>query len=149
MDFNIFLAEMLLIEKAIKRHITMPPQITCASALPGRRRNTKIAFSLKCCISALLEFNQLFDVFNLFDSRLIPTMLYDSQNHVISAFNPQGWWGHGSGERKSRALQELDSVARTVHQCAVFWVSYFTRYSRITREVRWKNKASPDFLLSQ
>jgi len=29
----------------------MPPQITCASALPGIRGNTKITFSLKCCIS--------------------------------------------------------------------------------------------------
>jgi len=30
----------------------------------AKRRNTKIAFSLKCCISALPEFNQLFDFFN-------------------------------------------------------------------------------------
>jgi len=30
---------------------------------------------------------------------------------------------HGSGERKSIALQQLDCVARTMHQCAVFWVS--------------------------
>ena len=44
----------------------------------AKRRNKKITFSLKCCISALPEFNQLFDVFNLFDSRLILTLLYDS-----------------------------------------------------------------------
>jgi len=27
---------------------------------------------------------------------------------------------HGSEERKLRALQQLDCVARTVHQCAVY-----------------------------
>jgi len=26
---------------------------------------------------------------------------------------------------KSIALQQLDCVAHTMHQCAVFWVSYF------------------------
>ena len=31
-----------------------------------KRRNTKIAFSLKCCISALPEFNHLFDFFQSF-----------------------------------------------------------------------------------
>jgi len=71
---------------------------------PVKRRNTKIAFSLKCCISALPEFNQLFDFFNLFDSRLIFTM-YASLSHIINAFSPQDCWGHGSGERKSRALR--------------------------------------------
>jgi len=35
--------------------------------------------------------------------------------------------GHGSGERKSIALQQLDCVARTKHRCAVFWVSCFAR----------------------
>jgi len=29
----------------------MPPQIPCASALPGKWGNMKITFSLKCCIS--------------------------------------------------------------------------------------------------
>jgi len=41
-------------------------------------------------MSALPEFNQLFDFFNLFDSRL---MLYDSLNLVIDAFRLQGCWG--------------------------------------------------------
>jgi len=85
----------------------------------AKRRNTKITFSLKCCISALPELNQLFDSFNLFDSRLILTMLYDSVNHAINAFS-SGLLGHGSGERKSRALQHLDCVACTMHQRAVF-----------------------------
>jgi len=34
----------------------MPPQITCASALPGKMGNTKIAFFTRC-ISALPKFN--------------------------------------------------------------------------------------------
>jgi len=54
-------------------------------------------------------------------------MLYDFLNHVINAFSLQGCWGHGSGERKSRALQDVDCVACTMHHRAVFWVSYFTR----------------------
>ena len=34
---------------------------------------------------------------------------------------------HGSRETKSRALQQLDCVARIMHQSAVFSVSYFAR----------------------
>ena len=53
------------------------------SALPGRTGNTNTH-----CINALTEFNQLLvDFFNLFDSRLILTLLYDSLNFVISAFS--------------------------------------------------------------
>ena len=47
-------------------------------------QNTKIAFSLKWCISVLPEFNQLLDVFSLFHSR---PLLYDSQNIAINAFS--------------------------------------------------------------
>jgi len=47
----------------------------------------KIAFSLNCCISALPEFNELLDFFNLFDSRVTLTLLYDSLNLVINAFS--------------------------------------------------------------
>jgi len=48
-------------------------------------------------------------------------LLYDSLNLVINAFS-SGLLGHGLGERKSRAPQQLDCVARTmhVHQRAVF-----------------------------
>jgi len=68
--------------------------------------NMKIAFSLKCCISALPEFNQsLLDFFNLFDSRLILTLLYDSLNLVINAFGSELLGGvvqeKGSRERCS------------------------------------------------
>ena len=65
----------------------------------AKRRNTKITFSLKCCISALPEFNHLFGFFNLIDSRLTLTMLHDSLNHLINVFSPQGCCGHGSGEK--------------------------------------------------
>jgi len=71
----------------------MSPQVTCTSALPGKTGNTKIAFFTRC-ISALPEFNQLLlDFFNLFDSRLILTMLYDSLNLVINAFSLGLLWG--------------------------------------------------------
>jgi len=92
-----------------------------------KRKNAKIAFPVKCCISALLEFNQLLDFFNLFDSRLILMLLYDSQSLAMNAFSYRDCWGHGSGERKSIALQQLDCDTFTMHQCAVFWVFYFAR----------------------
>jgi len=62
----------------------MPPQITCASALPGKtRKHENCVFRCSC---ALPEFNQsLLDFFNLFDSRLVLTLLYDSLNLVINA----------------------------------------------------------------
>jgi len=84
-------------------------------------------FSLKCCISALREFNQLLDFFDLVDSRLILALLYDSLSLVINAFSYRDCWGYGSGERNSIVLQQLDSVACTMRQCTVFWVSYFAR----------------------
>jgi len=105
----------------------MPHQTTCASALPGKAEKYENAFFLKCCISALPEFNQLLDFFNVFVSRLILTLLYDSLSSVINAFSYRDCWGHGSGERKWIALQQLDCVACTMHHCAVFWVSYFAR----------------------
>ena len=52
----------------------------------AKQGNTKIAFSLKCCISVLPEFNQLLDFFNLFDLQLILTLQHDSLNLVINAF---------------------------------------------------------------
>ena len=52
--------------------------------LVKRETGKNAFFSLKCCITALPEFNQLLDFFNLFDSRLILTLLYDSLNLGIS-----------------------------------------------------------------
>jgi len=103
----------------------MPHQLTGASALPGKTEKRENCISPQCCLSALPEFNHLLDFFNLFDSRLILTLLYDSLSLIINAFSYGEYWGHGSGERKSRELQQLDCVARTMHHRAVFWVSYF------------------------
>ena len=70
----------------------------------AKRENTKIAFSLKCCISALPEINQsLLDFFNVADSRLILTLLYDSLNLVINAF---AWGLCGAWFRR----KEVDSA---------------------------------------
>ena len=44
--------------------------------------NAKMHFFLKSCIGALREVNQLLDFFNVFDSRLILTLLYDSLSLV-------------------------------------------------------------------
>jgi len=90
-----------------------------------KRRNAKTAFSLNAVLCALPELNQLLDFFNLFDLRLILTLLYDSLSLVINVFSYREYSGHGSGERKSIVLQLLDCIARTMHQCAVFWVCYF------------------------
>jgi len=84
----------------------MPHQITCASSALSRKIGEREnAFSRKCCISALPEFNQLLDFFNLFHSRLILTLLYNSLSLVINAFGYTDCWVHGSGER------EVDSAA--------------------------------------
>jgi len=98
----------------------MPPQITCVSALPGKIEKHKNRIFTHMVLSALPEFNQLLDFFIFFDSRLILTLLYVSLNLVIDAFSYRDCWGRGSGEMRSRALQKLDCVARTMHQCAVF-----------------------------
>jgi len=71
-----------------QKPFTMPPQITCFCTTWQNRETRKLHFSLKCCISALSEFNQLLDFFNLFDSRLILTLLYDSLSLVINVFSP-------------------------------------------------------------
>jgi len=97
------------------------PNNLCFCATWQNGETQKSHFSLKFCISALPKFNYLLlDFFSLFDLRLI--LLYDSLNLVINAFSSELLGGHGSGERKLTALQQLDCVARTmhVHQCAVF-----------------------------
>jgi len=82
----------------------------------GKCGNMKIAF-----FTQMQEFNQsLLDFFNLFKSRLILTLLYDSLNLVINAFSSRL-------KEMPRVLQQLDCTACTVHQCAVFWVSSFPR----------------------
>jgi len=64
-------------------------QVMCASALPSKTgKHENRIFSLKCCISALPEFNQsLLDFFSPFDSRLMLALLYESLNLVVNAFS--------------------------------------------------------------
>ena len=63
-----------------QRCFTMPLQITCVSALPG-----KAGKHGSCIFTQMLSIRATFvlDFFNLFDSRLILTLLYDSLNLVI------------------------------------------------------------------
>jgi len=68
----------------------------CTTWQNGETR--KLHFSLKSCISALPEFNQLLDYFNLSDSQFILTLLHDSLNLVINTFSlGLLGGGHGSG----------------------------------------------------
>jgi len=53
-------------------------------------------------------------------------LLYDSLNLVINVFS-SGLLAAWFRINEARALQKLGCVARTMHQCTVFWVSYFTR----------------------
>jgi len=64
----------------------MPHQLTCASALAVKTEKRENCMFPQCRNSALSEFNQLLDFFNLFDSQLILTLLYDSLSLVINAF---------------------------------------------------------------
>ena len=110
-----------------QRHITMPLQITCASALPGKTEKhenhifTKMLYQCIAWIQSVVWFLQSFWLTtHTHDAVWLPK----SCNQCIQ---PTGLLGQGSGERKLTALQQLDCVARTMHQCAVFWVSYFAR----------------------
>jgi len=105
----------------------MSHQITYASALPAKTEKRENCIFPQVLYSALPEFNQVLDFFNLFDSRLILTLFYNSLSLVTNAFSYGTVGGHGSADRKSIALRQLDCVPHSVHQCAVFWVSYFAR----------------------
>jgi len=99
----------------------MPPQITRASALPGKAGNTKSAFFTRC-VSVLPEFDQLLlDFFNIFDSRLIFTLLYNSLDLVINA----------AGARFRRKEVKSAAAVRVccTHKAPVrlFWVFCFGR----------------------
>jgi len=66
----------------------MPLQITCASAQPGKTGKHKdCIFSLTALVHCQNSHQLLLDFFNLFDSRLILTMLFDSLNLVTNAFS--------------------------------------------------------------
>jgi len=101
----------------------VPPQLTCAFALPGKTGYMKIAFFTRC-ISALPEFNQsLLYFFSLFDSRLIFTPLYDFLNLAINAFSLGLLRGVAQEKGSRERCSSLDCVAcvKHSHHCAVFW----------------------------
>ena len=54
-NFDIFSAEMLPIKYTIKRHFTMPHQITCASALPSKLGKRENAFPLNAVLVRCLN----------------------------------------------------------------------------------------------
>jgi len=64
-DFDIFLGRNVADKVGIKRRFTMPPQITCASALPAKTGKHE-----NCVVhsNAVLVHQSLLDFFNLFDS---------------------------------------------------------------------------------
>jgi len=74
----------------------------------------------------LPEFNQLLDFFNLFDSQLILTLPNDFLNLVINAFS-SGLLGAWFRINEVKIAAAFGCVARTMHQCTVFWVSYFAK----------------------
>ena len=81
------------------------PNKLCFCTIWQNGETRKSHFSLKCCISALPEFNySVLDFVNLFDSRLKLTLLYDSLNLVTNAFisGLLGIWGMAQkkGSRK-------------------------------------------------
>jgi len=87
----------------------------CTTWQNGKTR--KSHFWLKCCISALPEFNEsLLDFFSLFDSVSYSRccMTPKSCSQFVQLWLLRAWF-----KRK----QQLDCVACTihVHQCAVFW----------------------------
>ena len=90
----------------------MPHQITCASALPGKTEKRKSCiFPSNAVLVHCPNSTSCLISLTFFDSRLIPMLLYDFLSLVINAFSHRDCWGHGSGERKLRALQQLDCVA--------------------------------------
>jgi len=102
----------------------MPPQITCACALPGKTGNKKIAFFIRC-ISALREFNQLLLISSVFlahDSYF--ALRYDSLNLVINAFS-LGLLGCMVQMRGSRVRCSSWTVLHA--QSVDFWISSFAR----------------------
>jgi len=136
-DFDIFVRN--VIDKVSNQkalyYATLTHLCFCTTWEIGERR--KLHFSHKCCISALPEFNQLLDFLNLFESRLIFSLLCDSLNLVINAFNSGLLGGAWFRITKPRALQKLDCVARTMHQCAS---GFPISQSNAEALVRWGGK---------
>jgi len=83
----------------------MPPQITCAFHYLAKRKTRKLHFSLAVLVHCQNLTSCYLIFFNLFDSQLILTLLYDSLNLVTNAFSLGLLLGmvqeKGSRERRS------------------------------------------------
>jgi len=90
-----------------------------------KRGNMKIAFFTQM-LYLLPEFNQVLNFFNLFDSQLILTLLYDSLNPVINAFI-SGCWGARFRINEVEGAAEVGLCCTYNAPMAVFWVSSFAR----------------------
>jgi len=106
-----------------QKRFTMPLQITCASALHSKtaKHENRIFFTqmLYQCIARIELVPPWFlQSFWLTTHTHAAVWLPKSCNQCVQL----GCWGHGLWERKSRAPQQLDCVARTmhVHQRTVF-----------------------------
>jgi len=78
----------------------------------------KSHFSLKCCINALPEFSQLLlDFFNVFDSRLILTLLFDSLNVCCNQCVQLGVVGGMIQEKGSRECRNSWTVLHAECMC--------------------------------
>jgi len=125
-----------------QKHFTMPPQVKCASALPGKTgKHENRIFSLKRCISPLREFNQsILDICRLFWLTTHPHAAV-WLTRSCSQCSQLGLLAARFKKRTSREAQQFDCVARTmhVHQCAVFMKE--NKYKKAS--IRWQDSAPP------
>jgi len=99
----------------------MPHQITCASALPGKtgKRENCIFPSNAVLDHCLNSTSCLISSTFLNHDSYTYTLLYDSISLIINAFGYRNCWGHGSGERRSIALQQLDCCMLSAPVCSI------------------------------
>jgi len=108
-----------------KGHSSLP--LFSAHVYYGHGRPSTAELLFTCCISALPEFSQLlFDFFNILTHDSYISAAVRLPKYCNKCVQLEAFGVHGSGE-KSRALQQLDCVALTKHQCAVFWICSLAR----------------------
>ena len=112
----------------------------CTAWQNGETR--KLHFSLKCCISALPEFNQLLGFFNLFDSQLILTLLYNSLNLVINGFI-SGCWGMVQDKRSRERCRSWTVLHSSLVRCLLGFL-----FRKVMKKHRWDGKAKHHHLIS-
>ena len=82
-----YLSSQITCASAVEAQVIWGGTVERHSALPGKTGDTKIAFSLKCCISTLPEINQsLLHFFNLVDSHSYSRCCIKAKFHYASWF---------------------------------------------------------------